>query len=166
VLVDLAAVIADRRGYLQAAGGQPGQRAAPAVAYHADLSGLPRGLHRGGDVGHHVVPGEHGSQLPPLGHARLVIVQLDARPNPVEQRRGDREITLLGVAVGHRADMVVDPEDLLADDQPAPRPAGRARDIGVQLVAVGGGQLPRLSHGVPPGRFRFGRAVCHTLKRK
>ena len=150
VFVDLAAVVTDRRSDMEAAGGQPGQRPAPAVAHHACDSWAGSGpdvLHRRAHVQHDRLPGQRRAQRPPTGGVVGRIGQLDAALDPVEQRRRDGQITLGGEAVGDVADVGGDAEDLLADHQAGPGRAVRSGEIGTELVPVAGGEGYRFAHG-------------------
>ena len=89
-------------------------------------------------------------QLPPARDVVGQVAQVDARLDPVEERRGDRDVALRGVALADAPDVAVDAEDLLHDDQPAARGALRLRSPCRDLRAVGSGQFDPASHD-PPG---------------
>ncbi len=96
-------------------------------------------------VAHHCVPvrlGDEGTRLLDLGRriTRLVVLL-----RPVEQRRRDRGVAFLGKVVADLADVLVDAENLLNDDDAALRRAGRIGAIGAKLEAVGRGEREMLT---------------------
>ena len=119
-----AAVVADRGGEgARARGGDPRDRAAPAVAdAAADARDL---LGRRLDVGERIRarPLADGAAA---GDVVGAVAELDAALDPVEQRRRDRDVALCRIVVAHRADVAVDPKISCATTSAA-RPAGSAR---------------------------------------
>ena len=79
--------------------------------------------------------------------AFFVIAQLDALFGAVIKRRRDSHIAIGGKAVGEGADMLVDAENFLNDDDGALGRAVRIGPVGAEGVAVAGGQFDALSHG-------------------
>src|SRR5690606_14702187 len=98
---------------------------------------------------HRVVEAELLHQLTAAGDACLVIVQLDVLVDEVEHGRRHGDEAVLGEAVNDGADMPVQAEDLLYDDQ---RSLGRNRRIAAVGTdpAVGGFQTQAATHGVAP----------------
>src|SRR5262249_5996244 len=143
-----ATVIRDRGGdTVDPRRGEPRHGAAEAVADDADLeAGLLGFLDGGAHVLHGVVDGELAAHRAPALDVRLLITRLEAALDAVEQRGRDREVTLLGEAIGHALDVVIDAEDLLNDDQRAPRLARRRGLVGGELVSVFGGQIDHFAH--------------------
>ena len=70
----------------------------------------------------------------PLRARGRVIADIDAGLDAVENRRRDGEIACRREAVGHRADVMVDAENLLDDDDAAlrPRPAAPRATLSVR----------------------------------
>ena len=143
-----AVVAGGRREALNGAGREPGQRAAVAIAHDADLlaAGLQEG-DAGGDVAHGLFPRRaHG-----VGDAGLdpgvVVVGQEARLAAVVHGGRDGLIAHLGPAGDVGADVLVDAEDLLDDDDPAlARREGRLV-IGGELEPSAPGDLDGFSHG-------------------
>src|SRR3546814_16261441 len=90
--MDVAAVVADGGRQIVPAGGQPGDRAAPAIADHRRLAGAGDEAERGRHVGECRVPGDLASNLTALRDVFLVVAELDARRNEVEPGRSDGEV--------------------------------------------------------------------------
>ncbi len=80
--------------------------------------------------GRHILQRLFGLQLlhvaAPLVAPGIVVAELYAPANPVEQCGRDRGVALRREAVGDRADVAVDAEDLLQHHDRAPRAAGGA----------------------------------------
>src|SRR5213593_1674313 len=147
---DAAAVVRDRGGdAVDPRGREPRHGAAEAIPDDADLEArLLRLLHRGAHVLHRIVDRQlaaHGAAALDVG---LLVARFEPALDPVEQRRRDREVALLGEAIGDALDVVVDAEDLLDHDQRAARLRGRRGFVGGELVSVLGGQVDRLTHGL------------------
>ena len=124
-----AAIVADRgREGARARGGDPGDRATPTIADHADPADPGDQFGRGLDIGERLVQRDLLADRPPGRDVVALIAELDAALDPVEQRRRDDEVALCRIVVADRPDVAVDPEDLLRDTSP-PRgsPAGSAR---------------------------------------
>ena len=68
----------------------------------------------------------------------------------VEQRRCHRDVAFIGEPVADVADVIVDSENLLDDDDAALRRALRIGAVGAEAVAVGGGEREMLAQGGPP----------------
>ena len=98
---------------------KPRQRAAKAIADDADL---PRGRRRRPRCFHveqHVVEADLLRHRPPGFRVGLRIVEIEAWLVAVEDSRRDAVVAVRRPAVGDAADMRVDAENLLDDDQPA-----------------------------------------------
>ena len=78
----------------------------------------------------------------------LVITKLDAGLDAIEQRGADSEIAVAGEHVDLAADVAIDAEDFLDDDQAALWRARRLGHIAVQLVPILGGQRYILTHAL------------------
>src|SRR3546814_7299639 len=98
--MDVAAGEADGGRQIVPAGGQPGDRAAPAIAGHRGRAGAGDEAERGRHVGECRVPGDLASNLTALRDVVLVVAELDARRHAVEHGRSDGEVAVLGKAVG------------------------------------------------------------------
>ena len=98
------------------------------------------------DVAQHRIPVDLAEEGAGALHLVRRIARLEVALMAIEQRRGDRDIAEIGKAVADRADVVVDPEDLLNHDD---RPDRRARGLGAiaaQPVTIACRQLDLLSH--------------------
>ena len=107
-------------------------------------------LDRGLDVLHHAGRGQRLDrrlQREAGRHVVLAVAQFDARLDAVEGRRRHRQVALRCIAVGDRADVRVDAEDLLQHDDRALGGAGRLGDVGGEGEAVGGLQVDECTHG-------------------
>ena len=69
----------------------------------------------------------------------LVVAELEAGRHPVVERRREGTVACFGVAIALIADMGVDAEGFLNDDNAAASRAGGRGLIGADLMAVGGG---------------------------
>ena len=148
---DAAAVIADRRAQSgEIAGGQEGQRAAEAIADDADLAAFRRLGDGRGDVGHEILVLALAAQGGAGLHVGLLVARLVVLLHAIVDRRRDGDVAMRGVEIGGGADVMVDAEDFLNDDDAALGRAGRSGQIGADLDAVPGGQFDMLSHDVSP----------------
>src|SRR5262249_22804205 len=89
------------------------------------------------DVLHRLVEAEFGHVLAAFGDGVGRVAQLHAGPDMVEEARRKGEIALLGELVGHRLDVMVDPEDFLDDHDTALGRAGREGEVGADFAALG-----------------------------
>src|SRR5207249_2906263 len=78
------------------------------------------------------------------------ITKLDALLHPIEQRRGDGDITIARKTIAHRPDVAVDAEDFLRHDQRTARSAIRIGAVRRQARAIACDQLHPLSHCMAP----------------
>ena len=132
---DAAAVIADRGAQARepAVAREERDGAAHAEADDADRAGRLELFDRGVGVAHHRVPvglGDEGARLLDLGRR---VAGLEILLRAVEQRRRHRGIAIAGEVVADLADVLVDAENLLDDDDAALRRAGRIGPIGAEL---------------------------------
>src|SRR5712664_1434295 len=148
---DLAAVIADCHREARQIGRRAiGQRSAEAEAGDRDLADLSDRLACGSDVQH---PGLHwwiGDKAPCGLHFFRRIAGFEPRFNAIEQGRRNRDVAERSKTVSDRADVTINAEDFLNDDDSA---LGRPRwidTIGIELVAVAGSQFEVRSHGWNP----------------
>ncbi len=101
--------------------------------------------HRGLDIRHHLGVIELHAQLAALANIVLGVAEFHAALGAVEQRRGADRVARGGEAVGHVADVVIDAENLLDDDDALGRGCG-AGGIGGQSEAVRGLEFDGLTH--------------------
>ena len=116
----------------------------------ADLACVSNRVARGGDVGERVVDAGFRLELASLGDVLGRVTQVDIRGVAIEQRRCDRHVAVRGVAVADAANVAVHPEDLLGDDDGAPRRGGGVRAPCRDARAVGGREFDELAHGDSP----------------
>src|SRR5262245_8121770 len=137
--VDAAAIVGRHRIGPEPGRRQPGDGAAPAVAGDRDLAGaaLLQLLDRRLDVLDRLVEPELGHVLAALGDGVGRVAELDAGLDVVEEPRRQRQIAVGRELVGHRPDVMVDPEDLLDDDHAALGRAPGRGQIGADLAGLG-----------------------------
>ncbi len=135
----LSAVVPDRRGDRQVARSDPGNAATEAVPDHCDRSGVADVFDRSRDVEHRGVERDRHHQFDAAGSAGVVVVEFDPTLASIEQRRSDRPVPERRVPVDDRADVGVDPEDLLHDHDRRGRSV-RVHFVGVEFVSVAGGE--------------------------
>ena len=111
-------------------------------AYRADPPGEPRG----GDVAQRGIGQRPGLQLPAPGDVGRRVTDVHAALVAVEQRRRDHEVAVGGKPVADAADVAVDAEDLLRDDDRSARRADRIRAPCRQPEAVTGGEFDETTH--------------------
>src|SRR5471032_730096 len=138
LVLDAAAVIGDGHVDQAVGGGVVGQHAAKTetdgcdAAYQTGL-GLER-VEGQFDIGLRLadVGGVHQLDRPfPAG---FVVAQLDARTTAPEQVRGDHQITISGVLLGHRADVFIDAENLLNQHDPRTFAGMGNRQVGAEFT--------------------------------
>jgi hypothetical protein len=153
-VADAAGVIGDAAAGLHpeifpAGGGEPGDEAAVAEAddaavFSGELFGMLEG---GGDV----KEGEIGLELGVEGEGLLHVVggvrELEVALDAVEERGRDAEEALGGILVCDGADVGVDAEDLLHDDESGDWLAGGFGHIGREFVTIFGLEFCPLTHG-------------------
>ncbi len=100
-----------------------------------------------GEIEDRLVNVKFGNEGHGLLHVGAFIAQFHVALDAIEKGRSNGQKTILGIAVRHRADMLVDPEDLLHNHQPANRFAGRPRHISSENMAVRCLQCDSLAHG-------------------
>src|SRR6202034_4100046 len=142
-----SAVIHDGAGERQLAGRKIGERAAPAVADDAGPAGVLHDRRACCDV----LESGVGLDLPPVADALLRVcrgvAELDTAAHPVEQARRDGGVALGGEAVGDRADVGVDPVDLLHHHHRAARLGLRGHQPRLKRVTVARHDGGELAHG-------------------
>src|SRR5581483_7048396 len=94
-------------------------------------------------------------QLERLLPLLLGVAELDAGLDAPEQVRGEHDVAFLGVVVRDLADVGVDAENLLAQDDARTLARFRNRQVAAELPAVRGGDLDPLSCHLRPLVFRF-----------
>src|SRR3546814_4982463 len=99
-LVDVAAVVADGGSGIEPRGGEPGDGAAPAVADDGGLAGAGDEAHGGGNVEQRRIPGDLGADGAARGHVVLVVAELDATLDTVEEGGGDGQVAVGGKKIG------------------------------------------------------------------
>ncbi len=121
---------------------QPAHQPAIAEANDANpLPSLPREFIAGSDIYQRrlgIQPRPERTRL--LGILALIL-QLDPALEAVEERRRNHQKSVLGIPVRHAANMRIDAEYLLNQNDRANRLTGGTRHISAQLVAVLGPQL-------------------------
>src|SRR5579863_1793300 len=156
ILGDLAAVIADgSRETVELDGGQERDGPAHAEADDADRAVLLGRLDRGLRVAHHRAPVRIGDEFARAGDLVRRIAALEIRLLTIEQGRRHRGVTLAGEPVAHRADVMIDAENLLDDDNAAPGRTARVGAIGAELEAVRRRQCELLTQDDPPSIERY-----------
>ncbi len=81
-------------------------------------------------------------------HVRALVGKLHVSLDPVEDGRSDGQKAIFRIAVGYIANVLIDAEYLLHDDQAADRRSCWSGYIGIQLMAVTGMQFYSFTHGV------------------
>ena len=146
-LQDPPAVVADRGGEAgQASGRRPGDAAAEAIADDPDLAAFAGDRDGGRRVAQRLLEIELAHQGHRAGARLRVVADVETLLDVVEDRRGDGQIPFRGEAVGHLADMRVDAEDLLDDDDPAQRLARGVRPPGGDRPGALGLEFNPLAH--------------------
>ena len=154
-----AAIVADRGGEgARARGGDPGDRAAPA-ADDADLPDARDLLGRRLDVGERILERDPLADGAAAGDVVGAVAELDAGLDPVEQRRRDDDVALCRIVVAHRADVAVDPENLLRDDQGAARRLLGQADTASTVAVDGRAPRSMLPNAVLPCSAAPGASV-------
>ena len=136
------AVVADGRGGMKARGGEPGHGATEAIADDADFF-VRRGgsiVDSRGNVEDRFVDIEFWEKAHCGLHAGRIVAKIDAGLNAVEKRGGDSEKAVACPAIGDGADVGVDAEDFLKNDEAGDWLGHWMGDVGVEGVAVGGSQ--------------------------
>jgi hypothetical protein len=153
------AVIRHRgRQALEFARGAPSEQPAPAIPDDADLAGLRGVVDRGLDVSQHPGRGQRfDGRLQRHAGAHVVgrIAELHAGLDAVESGRRHREVSVRRVAIGDRADVRVDAEYFLDDDDASLGTAGGLRDISGEYEAVGCLEVDRCAHVMISWRLRI-----------
>src|SRR5271155_3990908 len=148
---DVAAVIADcHREARQISGRAIAQRSAEAEAGDRDLADVSDRLARRSDIQY---PGLHwwiGDKAPCGLHFFRRITAFEPRFNAIEQSRRNRDVAERSKTVSDRADVTINAEDFLNDDDSALRRPRWIDTIGVELVVVAGSQCEVRSHGWSP----------------
>jgi hypothetical protein len=99
---------------------------------------------------HHVLEIEVAQIAAGIGDLVRRIAAFEIAHETVEHRRRHRDIAERRQPVAHRADVVVDAENLLHHDQPALRRALRIGAIGAERMLVGGREFELLTQGNLP----------------
>ena len=119
---DPAAVIADGGAQaLKPPRRRPGDRAAEAEADYGDLAAFLGDFDRGGDVAQHLLAINPAGDRHAARSRVSVVAGLELGLDMLENRRRHGEVALGREPVGDVADMRIDAEDLLDDDDPAAR---------------------------------------------
>src|SRR5271166_3270846 len=161
---DPAAVVADRGAQaLELRGRQPGDRSAEAIADGADPAAFAGDFDRGGHIAQDLLAIElvddRDAPRPRVG----VVADVEPRLDALEDRGRNGEIIVDGEAVGHRADMGVDAENLLDDDDGAARSPLRVgapgADLGFSSIQWPM-SLSRFERSNPRGPRPFAQSRC------
>jgi hypothetical protein len=97
-------------------------------------------LDRRVSVAQHGVPIGLGDELAGVLDFRRGVAAFEIGLRAVEQGGRHSDVAIGGKTVANRADVLVDAEDFLDDDDATLRRALRIGAIGAELVAVGGGE--------------------------
>ncbi len=137
VLRGLAPVIADRRRQSgQLCRREKGDRAAHAVPDDPDLAGALHRVDRGLGVAQHGAPVDARNEFARFLDFRRRVARFEIALVAVEHRGREGDIAVLGEAVAHAADVVVDAEYLLEHDEPALRPLVRIGPVSAEHEPV------------------------------
>ena len=140
ILLDIDAVIADGRIDAGPRRGEIGELAAQAIAQCRDLAvaalDLAQRVDRRLDVLGGLVLVEALIEIEGPLEILLAIAELDIGLEAMEEVRRQDEIALLGILIGDLADMAVDAEDLLAEQDAGALAARRRRQIAAEDLAV------------------------------
>ena len=124
---------------------QEGDAAAHAEADDRDRAFFLELVDCGLRVLEHRVPVRVGDELARIGDLVRRIAALEVLLRAIEQRRRDGGIAFGGEPVADRADVMIDAENLLDDDDAAFRRAGWIGPISTKLKAVGRGERELLA---------------------
>ena len=111
-------------------------RAAHAEAHDRDRAFLLQLVDRGLHVAQHRAPVGIGDEFARIGDLVGRVAAFEIGLLAVEHRGRQRRIALAGQPVAHRADVMIDAEDFLNDDDAALGLAGRVGAIGAELEIV------------------------------
>jgi hypothetical protein len=163
IVLDTDAVIAD--GGIDAGPRrcQIGELAAKAIAERCDLPVAALDLAQHADRRFDVLGGlvlvEALIEAEGLLEILLAIAELDIRLEAMEEVRCQDEIALLGILIGDLADMVVDAEDLLAEQDAGALTARRRRQIAAEGLAVPARDLDVFALALKAARMTPGRVT-------
>ena len=121
--------------------GQEGHAAAPAEADHGDGAGGSNGFGGRANGGDGAIESQFGSQGASSRDTGLVVIQLHAGFQMIENRRCDRLEAFGGEARADRTDVRIHPEDLLDNDHTAQDVAVGSRPPGTDAVHAGSRNL-------------------------
>src|SRR5579883_1151534 len=141
------AVVDDRTGDGQLARRPVGERPSPAVAHRGDAPGVLHDRDRGRQILQRLLGLELLNVAAGLIDLGRAVAEVDSTPYTVEERWRDGGVALRREAVGYRANVPVDAEDLLDHDDGALRTARRRSQIGLELVAVASHEGGEFTHG-------------------
>jgi len=144
VFRDLATVVADGRGGMQARRSEPRESAPETKSndtYFCDAGNL-RGVRNGrGDVEEGFVDADLRCDLHAARAVRGIVVEFEAGLHAIEKRRRESGEPFVGVIIHEVANVTIDAEDFLNDNDGRGRRIFRARKIGAQRMAVGRAKL-------------------------
>ena len=98
-----------------------------------------------GDIGHHVIPIEIAEIAAGMRDFVRRVATFEIAHETIEHRGRDRNVAERSKPVADRADMVIDPENLLHHHHAALRRAGRIGAVSAERVFVGCGQSELLT---------------------
>src|ERR1700733_7964799 len=146
MLDDLSAVIAEgRRQAVELRGREKGEAAAEAVADDSGRAALFGVVDRRLNVLHHRSPIGTSDELAGIGDFVGRVAAFEIRMLSVEDCGRNRRIALSGETVADRANVMVDAEYFLNDDDPALRGSARFGTISAQLEIVRGDKRKMLT---------------------
>src|SRR6201996_8159575 len=154
ILRNPAAVVADGCMNWQARRTEPRQRATQTVAHYANLLYIAKAslaLYRCRNIIHARLDIETLQKAHRPLHVLTVTAQIDMPLDPVKQRGRDHHKSIVArKPVCHRADVRIHTEDLLHNDQSAPRRHSRLHHVGVQDMTILRPKLHYLAHRASP----------------
>ena len=108
------------------------------------LQFVDRGLH----VAQHRAPIRIGDEFARIGDLVGRVAAFEIRLLAIEHRRRQRRIAFAGQPIAHRADVMIDAENLLDEDDAALGLAGRIGAIGAEFETVGRRQCKMLTQAI------------------
>ena len=115
LILDLPAVIRHGAGHRQFAGGEIGERAAPAIANHRHASRVFDHVDRRIEVDESLLLRNLHPVSATFLNFLVAVSELDAAANAIEQTRRDGHVAGGGETIGDGPDVPVDAEDFLRD---------------------------------------------------
>ena len=137
---NLSAVVTNRRGGIEAGCGKPGESTSETEADDTDFAarGSFRTVkNRGGNIEESFVDADLVGVLHAARSVGGIVVQLDAGLGTIEECRSNGRESLAGVIINDGADVTIDAEDLLDDDDSGRRGGAGLGEIRAERMSVG-----------------------------